>query len=51
MLKPNQRVDITSYYQPGELDQLRFYVVNNQQFETQQKLQAINAKINRLKQQ
>jgi hypothetical protein len=49
MIYNNVKVDIKSYYQPNEINELKQYVLDNLNFIKKEKLSNINDKIKKLK--
>ena len=48
MLKNIPQVDVKQYYQPGELTNLKKYVVNNENLLLEEKIAEINKRLNKL---
>jgi hypothetical protein len=49
MIYNNVKVDIKTYYQPSEIDNLKLFVLDNLKFIQQQKLSSVNDKIKKIK--
>lgn len=49
MIYNNAKVDVKTYYQPNEIDNLKLFVLDNLKFIQQQKLSSVNDKIKKIK--